>query len=300
MKILIPQFHPGFTCMLCRCPHDFYVRRGLNPFPGDQWKDRIRPQPANLHVIQDGWGGPYDLAIVPMTGAPDDLPPVRCPFVYLHLWDGAPALHPAAKRSHAWVFLSVEVARRMRVENDPMAHVVMYGIDPAEHGGWTGGGPVVAIGHNLKGRGDKGYQTLAAVARVVPMTILGYGNEELPGHRYIDDYAEYLRVVRSASVFFNPSPWVPQSGAEMMVLGVPTVQVDPINYRSLYRNGTTCQVVQDARQAIGAIRFLEDSPRQAASLGENARAEAKAKFWLSRFIAQWERIFQGVRVRAPL
>ncbi len=300
MKILISQFHPGFTCMLCRCPHDFYVRRGLNQFPGDQWKDRIRPMPPNLHVLQDGWGGPYDLAIVPVIGAPDDTPPVRCPFVYLHLWDGAPRLHPVHARCHAWIFLSVEVARRMRVENDPRAQVIMYGIDPVEYGGWTGGGPVIAIGHNLKGRGDKGYSTLAAVSRVVPMTILGYGNEELPGHRYIDDYAEYLRVVRSASVFFNPSPWVPQSGAEMMVLGSPTVQIDPINYRSIYQNGTTCSIVQDISQAVAGIRNLVDNPPLAAFLGASARIEAKAKFWPDRFVRQWEDVFQAVRVRDPL
>lgn len=86
----------------------------------------------------------------------------------------------------------------------------------------------------------------------------------------------------------------------MMVLGAPTVQIDPINYQSLYQNGTTCQVVPDARQAVAVIRGLVDSPLQAAFLGANARIEAKAKFWPDRFVRQWEDVFQTVRVRAPL
>lgn len=297
MKILLPQIHPGFTCMLCRCPHDFYVRRGFNPFPGDQWKDSIRPKPGNLAIVPANFSGPVDLAV---TAGGQDLPPTGVPYVYLQLWDSAPAMDPVAHNAAAWVFLSDAVSWMMNADRDTRTSVIEYGIDPAEHGGWTGGGPAVAVGHHLRGRGDKGYWNLAAVCRRHPVAVLGYGNEGLPDHRYIDSYPDYLSFLRTASVFYNPSPWVPMSAIEAMVMGIPVVQTRPLNYRNLFLDCETCLVVDGPDEALDAILRLQARPKEALEMGNRARNFAARRFSLTRFIYEWNAVFgRSFKEKAP-
>jgi hypothetical protein len=302
MKILIPQFHPGYTTMLCKCPHEFFVRRGVNPFCGDKWDDDIRPHPSNLTVLKDTWGGPYDVAVVPMEGAPGETPDVKCPFIYLHLWDGMPYLHASHHVSHFWVFLSAEVAKRHGVFRDPRTHVIEYGLDPVEYGEWCGGGSVLAIGHNLQPRrGDKGYDNLVEIAKQIPLTLLGYGNEEIPGHDFIDNYVEFQLFIRRCSVFVNPSNWVPQSGAEMMMMGIPVVQFRPIQYEGLFLDDITCRVVDTPEQAVARIKELLADPAKARQLGENARSIAMKRFSIHRFINHWNRVFElAAKAKSPL
>jgi hypothetical protein len=292
MKILLPQMHPGFTCMLCRCQHQFFVRRGLNDFPGDQWKDNIRPKPENLTFVGKDFTGPVDVAV---TVGGRDLPPPGVPYVYLQLWDSAPAMDPVAHDARAKVFLSEEVEWMMRADFDARSHVIEYGISPDEFGGWKGGGAVVAVGHHLRGRGDKGYWNLAAIARRVDVLVLGYGNDELPGHTFLDDYDLYKTALQSASVFLNPSNWVPQSAAEAMMMGMPVVQFDPLNYRELFEDKVTCRVVSTPMEAVDRIIDFQNDTARAGRIGACARARASEWFNARRFVAQWHNVFRRVK-----
>jgi hypothetical protein len=293
MNILIEKFHPGYTCMLCRCPHEFYMRIDTAS-PLVDWDRSTRPKPSNLHFLTGDWGGPYDVAVFPVAGIPcSELPPVKCPCVYLHLWDAVAALHPLAYRCRAWVFLSDENARIVNAQYAMRTRIIEYGIDPVEYGGWVGKGPhPIAIGHHLAKRWEKGYDNLVAVSKGVPLEVLGYGNEELPRHRYIDSYAEFLEALRRAPVFLNPSNYVPESAIEMMVLGAPVVQFEPKQYQSIFEDGVTCRIVKSPVEAIHHIKELFRNPGEGQKLGAAARARAKQRFSLEQFTAQWNRVFE--------
>ncbi|MGW0337362.1 glycosyltransferase [Streptomyces sp. NPDC003011] len=314
MRILLWHVHGSWTTAFVRGPHTYLVPvtpdrgpDGLGRARTFDWPDsvvevgpeRLRDEDIDLVVLQR----PHELDLV------DRWLGRRPPLVYLE--HNAPdgnvpdTRHPAADIPGVTLVHVTHFNRLMWDNGSAPATVIEHGIvDPGHL--WTGEVPRAAVVVNEPVRRGRtvGTDLLPEFAAVAPVDVFGMGTSGLAGRLGLPPdrcRAEELvqRELHTAMarrrLYLHPVRWTSLglSLLEAMHLGMPVVAL------------ATTEVTEAVPPGAGAVSnrldvlkdavrdFLAD-PLHARTVGEGARAAALARYGLTRFLDDWERLLKEV------
>jgi hypothetical protein len=128
---------------------------------------------------------------------------------------------------------------------------------------------------------------------VLPLDVCGIDTEYLGGlgdipyrhlHAHMAQYRFLFSPIRYTSL--------PLAVVEAMTVGLPVIALATTELPTVIQDGVTGYVSCDLSTLIDRMRQLLDDADLARRLGENARAEARRRFGVSRFIRDWNRAFE--------
>lgn len=203
-----------------------------------------------------------------------------------------------------------EALHPVQDENALLVHVTPYnelmwdsGRTPTrmvEHGvvvpelPWTGEtAAAVTVVNNLYRRGRRlGRDIFDRVAADLPVDLAGmYGGRY---GRWLGDIglAELHRRLPAYRCLFNPIRYTSLGLAvcEAMALGLPVVGLATTEMASAVRNGVNGYVETDPRKLIDHLRRLLADHDEAAELSIGARALARERFGIDRFVRDWSAV----------
>jgi len=109
-------------------------------------------------------------------------------------------------------------------------------------------------------------------------------------HRFVAEYRFLFSPIRYTSL--------PLAVIETMTIGMPVVALATTELPTVIENGETGYVSCNINKLIENMRFLLADRREAYRLGTNARALARERFGLDRFIRDWNKAFELVTLTA--
>jgi glycosyltransferase involved in cell wall biosynthesis len=293
VKILTHNIHSGYDAELAKTGHEFYATDGFKP-----WDPSIRAVPPNWHLIEKPDGMEFDLILVSHAwDLADKFHDIPAPMIFNIIADCSEGILPEKleKRVSTVAFLAKEVAARWLMKDPSKKRVIEMGIDSSpflEHTGELPG--VVTVGHRIGQRWDKGHCPYVTTAQFIPLTLIGPGNEGLPGAVGTLSHSALMEAYAKNRVYFNPGPIVGISMAEAMTAGMPVVSFRPINLSDLVVDGVNGFVVDTVDGAVLKIRSLLEDPGRAFEMGKEARKTALERFGLEKFRNAWNRLFEEV------
>ncbi|MFI6934144.1 glycosyltransferase [Streptomyces sp. NPDC050287] len=314
MRILLWHVHGSWTTAFVQGPHTYVVPvtpdrgpDGLGRARTFDWPDsvvevppeRLRDEDIDLVVLQR----PHELALV------DEWLGRRPPLVYLE--HNAPdgdvphTRHPAAGLPGVTLVHVTHFNRLMWDAGNTPTTVIEHGIvDPGRL--WTGELPRAAVVVNEPVRRGRtvGTDLLPAFARAAPLDVFGMKTEGLAGHLGLPDehcrshelvQRELHAAMARRRVYLHPVRWTSLglSLLEAMHLGMPVVALATTEVTEAVPPGAgvvsnRIDVLQDA------VRDFLADPLHARMVGEGARAAALARYGLTRFLDDWERLLKEV------
>ncbi|MFG3104805.1 glycosyltransferase [Streptomyces sp. NPDC048182] len=314
MRILIWHVHGSWTTAFVQGPHTYLVPvtpdrgpDGLGRARTWDWPEsvvevapeRLREEDIDLVVLQR----PHEIHLV------DQWLGRRPPLVYLE--HNAPAgdvpdtRHPAADLPGVTLVHVTHFNRLMWDAGTTPATVIEHGvIDPGPR--WTGelDRAAVVVNEPVRRGRTTGTDLLPEFARAAPLDVFGMRTEGLAEHIGVDPERCRTRdVVQSAlhtelarrRVYVHPVRWTSLglSLLEAMHLGMPVVALATTEVTEAVPPGagvvsTRVDVLTDA------VRDFLADPAHARATGEAARTAALARYGLSRFLDDWERLLKEV------
>lgn len=159
---------------------------------------------------------------------------------------------------------------------------------------------LVVINH-LSRRGRRlGGDLYRQAAAQVPLALVGMGAEELGGlgeipHQRLPAFAARYRFL------FNPIRYTSLGLAviEAMMTGLPVVGLATTEMATVLRDGENGFASNSPEQLIERMALLLREPALAKALGARARRDARERFGIARFVADWERVLREVTGAAP-
>lgn len=300
MRILTHNIHTGYDSELAKTGHEFFSLSGVKA-----WDPDIRPIPSNWHLIDSIEGLTFDCILINHDwGIFQKFKDVKAPMIFGIIADCSEGIFPAEieDRSSAVVFLAREVAERWTMKDPAKKVTIEMGIDESTllpHGGDSK--TVLTVGHQIGKRWDKGHCPYVTVATFIPLTLVGPGNEGLPGALGTVTPQKLTELYSQARVYFNPGPIIGISVAEAMLAGLPIVTFRPIILRDLIVDGLNGFVVDTVDGAVLRIQKLLSDPDLAFRMGMAARKAAQDVFSARKFVGRWNGLFTRVaaQVNAP-
>jgi len=154
---------------------------------------------------------------------------------------------------------------------------------------------LVVVNH-LARRGRRlGGDVFAQVRQQVPLDLVGMGAEEAGGlgeveHAQLPDFAAQYRF------FFNPIRYTSLGLAviEAMLIGMPIVGLATTEMATVIDNGVSGYIDTSVERLVARMQDLIADPDHARRLGENARRQARERFGIERFAADWDAAFRMV------
>ncbi|HVJ30224.1 MAG TPA: glycosyltransferase, partial [Gammaproteobacteria bacterium] len=129
----------------------------------------------------------------------------------------------------------------------------------------------------------------------VPLDLVGMSAEEAGGvgevrHDVLPQFAARYRF------FFNPIRYTSLGLAvvEAMMIGLPVVALATTEMATVVENGTTGYVDTSLDRLIARMQELVAAPAEARRLGSAARAYARERFAIGRFVADWNAALEAV------
>ncbi|HEY0878051.1 MAG TPA: glycosyltransferase family 4 protein [Zeimonas sp.] len=147
---------------------------------------------------------------------------------------------------------------------------------------------IVVVNH-LRERGRRlGADVFAQVRERVALTLVGMGSEAIGGIGEIPNL-ELPAFVSRFRFFFNPIRYTSLglSVLEAMTVGVPVVALATTEMPTVIRNGVNGYVDTNVDTLVDVMRSLIRDPALARRWGEQARADALARFSIERFARDW-------------
>jgi len=140
-----------------------------------------------------------------------------------------------------------------------------------------------------------GYDLFLAARERVPLQAVGMETEALGGLGDIP-YRHLHRTVADYRFLFSPMRYtsLPLAVIEGMTIGMPIVALATTELPTVVEDGVTGYISCDLDKLIDRMRSLLAEPDTARRLGANARAVARERFGLDRFIRDWNRAFEQV------
>lgn len=144
-----------------------------------------------------------------------------------------------------------------------------------------------------------GHDIFLQARQAVPLQAVGMETEEFGGfgdvpyrdlHRFVADYRFLFSPIRYTSL--------PLAVIEAMMIGMPVVALATTELPMVIENGETGYVSCIINELIENMRSLLSDRKEAYRLGTNARALARERFGLDRFIRDWNRAFELVTLTA--
>jgi len=292
MRILTHNIHSGYDAELAKTGHDFHVLGASKA-----WDPEVRAVPENWTFIERP-EGPYDCILLNHDWAMfEKVKDLDAPMIFGIIADCSEGVFPPEieDRCSAVVFLAPEVADRWEMKDSSKKCVIEMGVDEAPFLGHVGNTEtVLTVGHRIGKRWDKGHCPYVTVHPFIPLTLVGPGNEGLPGAVGSVPQAKLLEFYAHSRVYFNPGPIVGISVAEAMMAGLPIVTFRPINLIDVIEDGVHGYVVDTVDGAVLKLRRLLENPGLAFSMGERARERAREVFSSERFVRRWNALFDRV------
>jgi glycosyltransferase involved in cell wall biosynthesis len=137
-----------------------------------------------------------------------------------------------------------------------------------------------------------GYDLFLQAREKLPLDAAGMETEVFDGlgdipyrdlHRFIADYRFLFSPMRYTSL--------PLAVIEAMTIGMPVVALATTELPGVISHGENGYISCDIDELIEHMRFLLADREEAARLGRNARAMARERFGLDRFVRDWNRAF---------
>ncbi|MBI4611251.1 MAG: methyltransferase domain-containing protein [Candidatus Rokubacteria bacterium] len=191
------------------------------------------------------------------------------------------------------VFVTISEVKRESWGLDGL--VIPPGIDPQEHGGYTGeAAEVLTVGNLLRERSHMlGTDFLEAALAGLPWRVVGQ-NPGLPGDE-AESWEALRALYRRSRLYANATTWPWEDGynlamLEAMATGMPVVSL--ANPTSPIREGVEGFLAEDAESfRRWTLRLLED-PDLARRMGANARRAVAERFPLDAFVERWNEAFR--------
>ena len=299
MNILTHPVHTGYQFDLARTGHEFY---SLDiPDTGEVfWDSKSRPQPANYHRLAFSEETPvkFDLALVHFEMGYHCLKRSNLPLIWKEHCLRRKFTVPAEwiNRVANFSFASQTAAQRWMVPPEAADRkcIIGMGMDLQTYGGYIGDkGETLVVGQNIRSRGnEKGYDNLMYLAQKFRISVVGVGNEGIPGAiGPAANYGELVQHYQKHRIFLNPSNILGMSTLEAMATGMPVVSFRTIN-SDIIQNGINGLVVDSVAEAEGALNRVLKDRKFALELGRNARLTISEKFRMESFICRWNTLFQ--------
>lgn len=165
-------------------------------------------------------------------------------------------------------------------------------LDPAIHyRGSRESGITIANGMQKRPR-IAGYDVFLQVRQQVPLEVVGMQTEEFGGLGDVP-YRDLHRLVADYRFLFSPMRYtsLPLAVIEAMTIGMPVVALATTELPTVISHGETGFVSCNIAELIEDMSFLLSSREEAFRLGKNARAVARERFGLDRFIRDWNGVF---------
>ncbi|MFH9037825.1 glycosyltransferase [Streptomyces sp. NPDC017966] len=314
MRILLWHVHGSWTTAFVQGPHTCLVPvtpdrgpDGLGRARTFDWPDsvvevpleRLREEHVDVVVLQR----PHELALV------DRWLGRRPPLVYLEHnaphGDVPDTRHPAADIPGVTLVHVTHFNRLMWDAGSTGTTVIEHGIvDPGPR--WTGELPHAAVVVNEPVRRGRttGTDLLPAFADAAPLDVFGMKTDRLAGHlglpadrcrSYELVQADLHAALARRRVYVHPVRWTSLglSLLEAMHLGMPVVALATTEVTEAVPPGAG--VVSNRIDVLtDAVRDFAADPQHARRTGERARAAALARYGLSRFLDDWERLLKEV------
>jgi glycosyltransferase involved in cell wall biosynthesis len=166
-------------------------------------------------------------------------------------------------------------------------------IDPAiEYRGDLARGITVVNGMQKRPR-IAGYDIFLQTRQAIPLDAAGMQTEQFGGLGDIA-YRDLHRRVARYRFLFSPMRYtsLPLAVIEAMTIGMPVVALATTELPTVIEDGVTGYVSCDVGELVERMRSLLADPVEARRLGANARAVARARFGLDRFIRDWNAAFE--------
>ncbi|MEV0975522.1 glycosyltransferase [Streptomyces sp. NPDC049915] len=308
MRILIWHVHGSWTTSFVQGPHTCLVpvtpdrgpdglgRARTFDWPGSVLEvppERLREEEIDLVVLQR----PHELALV------DEWLGRRPPMVYLEHnaphGDVPDTRHPMADQSAIPIVHVTHFNRLMWDNGQAPTAVVEHGIvDPGPL--WTGEVPHAAVVVNEPVRRGRttGTDLLPFFAEAAALDVFGMKADQLslPGIRTFDlPQRELHAQMARRRLYLHPVRWTSLglSLLEAMHLGMPVVALATTEVTEAVPEGAG--VVSNRIDVLkDAVRDFVADPLHARAVGEGARAAALARYGLTRFLDDWERLLKEV------
>jgi glycosyltransferase involved in cell wall biosynthesis len=308
LRVLTWHVHGNYLYYLTQVPHDFYLvtdaarsphhtgRSGTLP-----WGDNVHQAPlARLREM------PFDVVLFQSRAeweAADrtlGAALLRLPRIYLE--HDPPQAHPTDTqhwvddRGTLLVHVTAFNALMWDAGRTPV-RVIEHGVKLLEEAHYTGtrqSGIVVVNNLDLRGR-RLGHDVYQQVRRSVPLELVGMGSERCGGLGEIENSRLPGRVAEHR-FFFNPIRYTSLGLAviEAMMVGTPVVGLATTELATVIRNQHD-GIIDTRLGALEAeMRALLRDPARARELGEAGRRNARERFHIDRFVADWCAAFAEV------
>ncbi|MGW7262199.1 glycosyltransferase [Streptomyces sp. NPDC054842] len=316
MRILIWHVHGSWTTAFVQGPHTYVVPvtpdrgpDGLGRARTFDWPDsvielppeRLRDADIDVVILQR----PHEFALVEQWLGR------RPPMVYLehnapHGPPGVPdSRHPVADVSGVPLVHVTHFNRLMWDAGSTETAVIEHGIvDPGPL--WTGEIPhaAVAVNEPIRRGRTTGTDLLPAFAEAAPLDVFGMKTDGLAEHLGLPPgrclshelvQRELHAEMARRRLYLHPVRWTSLglSLLEAMHLGMPVVALATTEAGEAVPPGAG--VVSNRIDVLtDAVRDFLADPSYARAVGEKARAAALARYGLSRFLDDWERLLKEV------
>ena len=309
LKILIWHVHGSYLNTLARVNHDWYlpVKPGRPQGYGGRGPtfdlpDNMREVPAELVRNLD-----LDLVIhqTPKNYFEDQFDILsaeqRClPKIYLE--HNTPKPHATNTRHPVddpnVLLVHVTHFNQLMWDNGRTPTMVIehsVALDPSiSYYGQLERGITVANGIQKRPR-IAGYDLFLKARQVIPLDAVGMQTEEFGGLGDIP-YRYLHRRIAAYRFLFSPMRYtsLPLAVIEAMTIGMPVVALATTELPTVIENGRNGYISCDLNELIYRMRALLADPEHARSLGAHARAIARERFGLDRFIRSWNAAFAHV------
>lgn len=309
LRIFTWQIHGNYLYYLSHVPHELYVpfnaeRSGdyAGCFNGFAWPATVRNVPVDdVRKLQ------FDVILFQRQGqyvkdqydlfTPEQR---RLPRIYLE--HDPPREHPTNTRHpvddpNVLLVHVTPYNRLMWDSGSTPTRVIDHGVSVPPGVSYTGElrKGLVIVNH-LKRRGRRlGLDVFEAVRSRVPLDLVGMGSEELGGlgeigHDLLPAFEARYRFL------FNPIRYTSLGLAvcEAMQLGLPVVGIASTEMATAIENNVSGYVDTDPGRLIERMNLLLDDLPLARRLGAGARAQARRRFGIDRFVADWNEAFSLV------
>lgn len=178
--------------------------------------------------------------------------------------------------------------------NRTPTRVIEHGVIVPSEVRYTGEIPKgIVVVNNLPKRGRRlGLDIFDEVRQKVPLDLIGIGSEEIGGLGPIplDKTAELISQYR---FFFNPIRYTSLGLAvcEAMMIGMPVIGLATTEMSTSIENGISGWVDTDVQHLIHIMKDLIDNAPRARLLSEGARKQARKRFGIERYKADWDAVF---------
>ncbi len=306
LRIFTWQVHGNYLYYLSHVPHELYV-----PFTADRSGDYAGcfngfPWPLTVRNIPREEVRSLDLDLILFQRASqylheqyDIFTPAQRALPRIYLEHDPPQDHPTNMRhpvdDPSLLLVHVTPYNRLMWDSGRTPTCVIdHGVTVPEAVQYTGElarGLVVV--NNLKRRGRRlGLDVFEEVRKRVPLDLVGMGSEELGGLGEIG-HEELPAFEARYRFLFNPIRYTSLGLAvcEAMLIGMPVVGIASTEMSTAVENNVSGFVDTDPGRLVERMQLLLADHALAKRLGAGARAAARRRFGITRFVADWNRAF---------